>query len=100
VEDITIGFADCSEPILAIVAALVFPDQHRAGEDSRAVVETEAALPQVPGMSHRIPLELLMGTLRMKRTPAQIFRRGSSPQNPLLSQIGNHPPRAVLPSIS
>jgi hypothetical protein len=61
VEKVAIGLAHRPEAILAVRAAVIFPDQNRPRENSGAVVETDTAFAQRLGVLRLIPLEFHHG---------------------------------------
>jgi hypothetical protein len=65
-QNVARGFANGPKPLLAVVAALILPDQHPSLKNTGAIVKADPALLQVLRMLRRIPLELPIGTLRLK----------------------------------
>jgi hypothetical protein len=52
-----VGLSDRPEPILAVIAAGIFPDQDRPRENSGAIVKTDATFAQRLEVLCVIPLE-------------------------------------------
>ena len=56
-KNVAIGLAYRSEAILAVIAPGIVPDQNRLPENSRPIIETDAAFTQRLGMLCLVPLE-------------------------------------------